>query len=123
MRRMPSKLKRSLLWAGLAVALLADTTGDGTFALSFCEDFERSFVSRLPRNSWTFTEKDIENAIQQELMDQMFLEFPWIFTEYGSRSFARVLGSQEACVRFLNVKRTITGNWELPILDNTISED
>jgi len=58
----------TLEWGGtagwqLSLALLADLLGNDRQALQFCETFNQTFVTHLPRDRWTLTDDDLARAL------------------------------------------------------------
>jgi len=47
--------------AQLALALLADATGDWDFATRVYQDFKNDVVAKLPRGSWELTESQVRD--------------------------------------------------------------
>lgn len=50
--------------AQLALAILADHLGDGSKALSLYQDFKFAVIARLPREGWTLTSEQIQQAVE-----------------------------------------------------------
>ena len=56
--------------AQLALALLADCLNDDQQALTHYQDFKRMIVAGLPRDGWTLTDAEIQQAMQSRLANQ-----------------------------------------------------
>ena len=51
--------------AQLALALLADCLQDDAEAIGWHQEFKRAIVAGLPRQGWTLTSRQIEQALEQ----------------------------------------------------------